>query len=254
MPALLELQHAFAGALLDEGDGRAWACIAEESIAAEERLRIYRNTCRSTLVETLRMSYPAAQRLVGADFFARAAERYVDEYPARSGYLNDYGGEFSAFLERFGPARSLAYLPDVARFEWALSVAANAADVQALEPAALLGIDESGHGELRFEPHPSVSLLELAYPADEIADAVLAGDEAAMAEVDLARGPVRLVVHRGPEGLETERLGARAFAFLALLFAGEPLERLADVAEEEAPTLLAQQLAKGRLSAYRTPR
>jgi hypothetical protein len=99
-----------------------------------------------------------------------------------------------------------------------------------------------------------VSLLRLAYPADEIADTVLAADEAAMAEVDLAGGPVRLVVHRGPEGLQTERLGERAFAFLALLFAGEPLERLAAAAEEDAPMLLAQQLAKGRLSACRTQR
>jgi hypothetical protein len=254
MPALRELQRAFAAALLDERDAAVWSCVAEDGFSAEERLRVYRNGCRSTLVGALRMSYPAVERLVGADFFGLAAERYVHEHPARSGYLNDYGGEFGAFLERFEPARSLAYLADVARFEWALSAAANAADAPVLHPSALVDLAlEQGAG-LCFEPHPSVSCFELRYPADEIADAVLAGDEAAMAEVDLATGPVRLVVHRGPDGLETERLGERAFACLALLFAGEPLERLLGAAGEEAPALLARQLARGRLSAYRIVR
>lgn len=252
MPALLELQRAFAAALLDEADRTVWPAIVEDGIAAAERLRIYRNTCRSTLVETLRMTYPAVERLVGSEFFDAAAQRYANENAARSGYLNDYGAQFAGFLERFEPARALAYLPDVARFEWALSMAANAADAPMLDPAALLALDESEHGDLRFEPHPSVRTLELAYPADEIADAVLSGDEAAMAEVDLQSGPVRLVVHRGPHGLETERLGSSAHAFLSRLFAGEALGRAVGAAEADAPMLLARQLAKGRLSGCRS--
>jgi hypothetical protein len=253
MPALLELQRAFAGALLDEAKAGVLPAIVEDGIAAAERLRIYRNTCRATLAETLRMTYPVVERLVGPEFFAGAAQRYVAENPARSGYLNDYGAGLAGFLECFAPARPLAYLPDVARFEWALSAAANAVDAPALDAAVLLDVPAGRHAGLRFQPHPSVGALELRYPADEIADAVLAGDEAAMAQVDLESGPVRLVVHRGREGLETERVNGRAFRFLAALFAGQPLGRLAALAPEEAPALLARQLAKGRLSAFRSP-
>lgn len=249
-PALLELQRAFAGALLDESDAAVWPHIAEDGIAAAERLRIYRNTCRSTLVETLRMSYPAVERLVGDEFFTHAAHEYVARRPARSGYLNDYGGELAAFLAAFEPARPLAYLADVARFEWTLSVASNAADVPVLSPSALLAAPAEAHARLRFERHPSVSCLELRYPADEIADAVLAGDEAAMREVDLESGPVRLVVHRGPDGLETERLGANAYEFVSRLFAGEALGEALAAAPEEASALLARQLARGRLSGW----
>ena len=246
-PALLELQRAFAAALLSEADAALCAQIIGDGIPAPERLRIHRNTCRSTRAGTLAMTYPAVERLVGREFFTLASERYAIEHPARSGYLNEYGGELAAFLAAFEPARSLPYLPDVARFEWALGVAANAADAARLEADALAGIG----ADVRFEPHPSVSLLELRYPADEIADAVLAGDEAAMREVDLHSGAVRLVVHRGTQGLATERVGARAHAFLTSLFAGEPLGRAAAAAPREAPGLLAQQLVKGRLSAYR---
>jgi len=251
MPGLLELQRALAGALLEENAPVAWPHIAEDEFTAAERLAIYRNTCRSTLVETLRMSYPAVERIVGPEFFDVAAERYVAAHPAHSGYLNEYGGEFAAFLGGFEPARALAYLPDVARFEWALSVAANAPDVPVLEPGVLLSVEPDQEADVRFAPHPSVSCLDLGHPADEIADAVLAGDDAAMAQIDLAPRALFLVAHRGPSGLETERLSARAYEFVWRLFAGEPLGRVLDAAPEQAPMLLAQQLSKGRLSAYR---
>src|SRR5258708_5579303 len=254
MSALLELQRAFAGALVQEYERGVWAHITEDGFNAAERLRIYRNTCRATLIETLRMTYPAVERLVGCEFFEHAAGKFVERHPARSGYLNDYGGEFAAFLSGFEPARRLAYLPDVARFEWALSVAANAEDAPLLASDALLGVEPEHHAALRFAPHPSVSCLELAHPADEIADAVLSGDQAAMAEVDLAGGPVRLVVHRGAQGLETERLEPHAYEFVLMLCGGETLGRLLEVAPRLAPELLAEQLSKGRLSAFRTAR
>jgi hypothetical protein len=104
---------------------------------------------------------------------------------------------------------------------------------------------------LRFVPHPSLRLLELRYPADRIADAVLAGVEAAMAEIDLASGPLRLVVHRGPDGVDAERLTAHAYEFVSRLCAGETLGSLVEAAPADAPRLLAEQLRKGRLSGIR---
>jgi hypothetical protein len=250
MPALLEVQRAFARALLREGDEEAWAHIADDGFGAGERLRIYRNTCRSTLTATLRLTYPAVEKLVGPEFFGHAAEQFVACHPARSGYLNDYGGEFAAFLAALETARELLYLPDVARFEWALGVAANAADAPGIEPTALLLVAAERHGDLRFTPHPSVSCLELACPADEIADAVMSGNDAAMAEVDLAARPVHLIVHRGRSGIETERVTARDYGLIARLCAGEALERVVESAPGRAPVLLARELAKGRFSAF----
>jgi hypothetical protein len=71
-----------------------------------------------------------------------------------------------------------------------------------------------------------------------------------MAQIDLACGSVCIVVHRGPNGLETERLCARTYEFVARLCAGEPFAGVIEAAPEQAPMLLAQQLAKGRLSAF----
>jgi len=251
MPALLELQRAFANALQHENERGVWAHVADDGFSAPERLRIYRNTCRATLTETLRLSYPAVERLVGREFFDAAAAAFVARHPARSGYLNEYGGEFAAFLAAFAPASRLAYLPDVARFEWALSVAANAPDAPVLEPGVLLAVPAADHAQLRFAAHPSVSSLTLAHRGDEIADAVLASDDAAMAQIDLAPGALCLIVHRGPQGVQTERVSARAYDFVSRLIRGEPLARVIAAAPEQAATLLAEQLAKGRLTEWR---
>src|SRR2546426_5782878 len=169
MPALLDLQRAFAASMLHEEDDAVCGAVVDDGFAAAERLRIYRNTCRSTLIEALRMTYPAVERLVGRDFFDMAAARYAGTHPPQSGYLNEYGGEFADFLAAFGPAGELPYLADVARFEWALRVAANAPDAPVLDPLTVAAGGLPSPPALRFQPHPPVSFLTLAHPAPPIA-------------------------------------------------------------------------------------
>ena len=252
MSALHELQQAFAASLMFEDNSAVCGEIIEDGFSATERLRIYRNTFRSTLTEALRLAYPAVDRLVGRDFFDRAAERFVHATPPSSAYLNEYGDGFADFLTGLEPAGALPYLPDVARFEWALSGAANAADAPALAAEELAAIDPEHYARLRFEPHPSLRFLALAYRADEIADAVMSGDDAAIAAIDASSRDVRLVVHRGVGGLEVQRLEPDAYAFVSRLCDGEQLGRLLENAPAEAPALIAEQLAKGRLAACRT--
>src|SRR2546425_7693127 len=128
MPALLELQRAFAASMLHEEDDTVCGAVVDDGFAAAERLRIYRNTCRSTLIEALRLTYPAVERLVGRDFFDMAAAPYAGTHPPQSGYLNEYGGEFPGFLAGFGPASRASYLPDLAPLRWGLRLAADAAN------------------------------------------------------------------------------------------------------------------------------
>ena len=250
MPALRELEQAFGAFMLSENDDAVCSHIVEDGFSAAERFRIYRNTCRSVLVGTLRMTYPAVDRLVGRDFFDMAAGRYIGAHPPRSGYLNAYGGAFADFLAALDPASALPYLADVARFEWALGVAANAVDAPILDAGALAAVDPECHARLRFEPHPSVRFLALGYPADQIADAVLSGDDAAIAQVDLSSGPVRLLVYRGPRGVEAQRLERDAYDFVSRLCAGEALASVLKTAPPEAPALLAEALTKGHLTAF----
>lgn len=251
MPALRDIQRAFARAVLTGEPDAIAPHIVAGGIPPEHRVSIYRNTARIGMTEALRLGFPAVERLVGAAFFDMAAARFGRAHPPDSPCLNDYGAGFADFLAAMPECVALPYLPDVARFEWALNIAAHAADAPKLDMLALAGMDPILFGTLHFVPHPSLTLLSLAFPADRIADAVLSGDAAAMAAIDLAGGPVHLVVHRGPDGVSAEHVAPADHDFLQRLFAGEPLEALLHDAPRAAE-ILAHQFALGRITGFAT--
>jgi hypothetical protein len=254
MLSLHDIQRAFGAAILS-GNAAIFEQIVNDGLAAAERIRIYRNSASGVLIAALRLSYPVVDRLVGTAFFDAAAGAFIRGNPPLGAYLAEYGAAFADFLESFPPARTLAYLPDVARFEWALNVAANARDAPALEPAALVAIDSDEQRSIRFVPHPSLTLLRLDYPADVIADAVLARDDAAMASIDLASGPVWLIVHRGPGGVEAQRVTQPEWCVTESLCSETPLDSaLATALECDLTKLLADHLVKGRFAGFKLAR
>lgn len=254
MPSLRSVQRAFAASLAGPCDVGLARHVCGGGFTAAERVGIYRNSSRGVLAGALRLTFPAVERLVGSEFFVAAAGRFAEAHWPAAADLNEYGAEFADFIERFEPARTVAYLGDVARFEWALSVAAHADDAAPLAPSTLASLDPSCYAGLRFTPHPSMRLLSLRHPADHIADAVLAGHDAALREIDLADGaPVRLVVHRAPDGVQAERVDALEFELLALLCDGVEWSRIAEKAGSRGSGLLAGQLIKGRLARFRAP-
>jgi len=270
MPALLELQQALRRQLLGDasspGDAPRHAdapqsgdapSLGDALLAGEDsalRLAIYRNTCLSALVNALRLSFPAVQRLVGADFFEAAAREFVRSSPPASAYLNDYGAGFPGFLSQFPPAAGLAYLGDVAQLEWAVNRALHAADAQRLDLTRLASLDEPALSRVSFTAHPALNLLRLESPADAIWRAVLDQNDAAMAAIDPAGGPVHLLIERGAAGVQVRRLGAAAWDFTARLCTGTPLYAvLADGPHDDADAWLAEHLSAGRLVQFHAP-
>ncbi len=248
MPSLRELQDAMRSSIVDGEDARASVHVALGRDSARERLAIYRNTFTQTLTRALRLSHPAVDRLVGKDFFDAAARDFIVAQPPSGSWLDDFGGEFAAFLERFAPAASVPYLGDVARLEWAVGRALHAPDATALSMAQLESLSAFEHPRICFVPHPSVSLVRTAFPADAIWRAVLNDDDAALAALDLASGPAWLLVQRGAAGVEVSRLDEPQWHFVGALCAGRPLGvALNGHPEVDATTALAELLAWGRV-------
>ncbi len=258
MPALLEVQQAMSRCLLG---GEMPTLVPGLDAAALERLSIYRNTCRSTLLNALRLSFPAVQRLVGEEFFEGAVQCFIDEGPGGipdSAWLYEYGGEFAAFLASFPPAAGLPYLSDVARLEWAVNRALHAPDAERLDVvhlASLIG----GRADARLIPHASICLLSLQYPADRIWRAVLEEDDAALAAVNLSASPVRLLIERDDTGVQVQRLHEAAWTLAKRLCAGLPLcEALDSIpsgagSRDTTAALLAEQLSARRFIGARLP-
>ena len=251
MPSLLELQHAIRVSLVERDDSAATALIVSDGLAPEQRLSIYRNTFVSSLTNALRLSFPAVRRLVGTEFFEGAAGIFVHERPPRGACLDVYGAEFPDFLERFPQSSSLVYPADVARLEWAVNRALHAPDAEPLAVARLSGLEQTDHDRVRFAAHPAVSLLSSRYPVDAIWRAVLAQDDAALAAIDLASGPIGVLVHRPAGSVDVTRIDRRAWRFAAELLAGQPLGTALNVAESlDAAALLAEHIAAGRFIGF----
>jgi len=246
-PSLLDLQRALHQSLVVHDDRGISAHVAGGGISAGERLDIYRNTLAGALTTALRLSYPAVHRLVGLEFFKGAAGFFIESFQPKSACLDDYGDEFPAFLSDFEPAASLAYLPDIARLEWAVNRALHAADMEPLDTQRLVALAEAERARVRFAPHPSVSLVRVDYPADLIWRAVLEKDDAALSAIYPSAGPVWLLVERLPTGVEVRRMSESAWRFTSALCDGRPLAAALDEAPDfDAPALLADHLATGR--------
>ena len=155
--------------------------------------------------------------------------------------------KFPEFLQSFAPAASLAYLPDVARLEWAVNRAIHAADAEPLDLARLGAVAPEDQARICFQPHPSITLLAAAYPVDAVWRAVLERDDAALAALDIDAGPVHLLIERRDCGVEVSRLAGSAWRFAADLCAGRPIETACEAANDiDAPAQLAEHLAAGR--------
>lgn len=251
MPSLSETQHAFLHAITrQDGEGIA-TLIAGGLFSPSERLDVYRNTFVSTLVNALRISYPAVKRLVGDEFFEAAAQCFIEASPPSSAYLNAYGAGFGSFLAQFPPAAGLPYLADVARLEWAVNCALHAQDAAPIAPDGLAAIAVAAPEYVRLVSHPSVHLLRLDYPARAIWQAVLAEDDAALSALDLASGPEWLLVERGPAGVEVTPLDEAEWRFAHALCSGETLASAMDAAPHgDIPLFLARHIAAGRITGF----
>jgi hypothetical protein len=246
IPTLLELQRAIQRSLLHRVDADASAYVIADGLDPGERLGIYRNTSAGVLATALHLSFPAVERLVGPEFFEGAARLFSAETPARSAWLDEYGADFPEFLAHLAQAASLPYLPDVARLEWQVNIVLHAPDAQPLEVARLSQLNEAELAQLRFEHHPAARLLRCEFPADTIWHAILERDDSAMAAIDLADGPVWLLVHRTESGIDVVRMSECEWRFTAALFSRQPLHAALEEAPcDDAHVLLAAHLTRG---------
>jgi hypothetical protein len=231
MPDLLEAQRAFASALLS-GDTAAAAYLVERgSIEPVARLGIHRNTMLAALANAIKLSYPAVAALVGADFFEQAANEFARSQPPVSPLLTLYGAGFATFLAGYAPASGLAYLPDVARLEWAVETAARGPEFDSAAPLAEVDL-----GTAILALAPSLVLLRADYPAEAIWRAALDGDETALDAIDPGPAPAALAIWRDGDGADVATLSPASGAFLRALIAGADAETALIAAAADSAT------------------
>jgi hypothetical protein len=227
-------------------DGRAMAAVAAEFIkpndrlTAFERLEIYNRMYWFRILDCFHDDCPGLRAALGDRKFSRLAVAYLAKHPSRSFTLRNLCSRLEAFI-RAAPrwtAPRTALAIEIARFEWAQTVAFDAESRPVVTPADLA---QARPARLRLGLQPYVTLLALNHPVDRFVIAVKKRDtlraETSNATTSAPRAARRLrvalprrvrtwvAVHRVDNRLYYKRLDAPAFRMLAALRDGRTLER-----------------------------
>ncbi|HEX3356385.1 MAG TPA: DNA-binding domain-containing protein [Tepidisphaeraceae bacterium] len=183
-----ELQKLAAGMIMQplgpgmrtrrvQTDGRGSAEKAAEFIKPNdrltslERIEIYNKQYWFRLIDILYEDYPGLKAVVGEKKFNGLVKAYLAKYPSHSYTLRNLGSRLEQFLKeepRWTKPRS-AMAMDMARFEWAQTVAFDSEQKTPLGVDDFLGKDPR---KLRLGLQPYITLLELRYPLDEFTIAI----------------------------------------------------------------------------------
>jgi hypothetical protein len=214
--SLHELQQAFVEVLFGTEDAAQSLPISANGLTVARRVQVYRNNMFVSLTEALRAVYPVVDRLVGQQFFDYAAKCYIQQYPATSGNIHDFGRQFADLLTSLPAARELLYLPDVARLEWAYHRVFHAAHDPALDLAELAQAPPDAHADLKLQLCRASRLLRSDYPVLRIWE-VNQETHDNVPTLDASAGNVNVLVIRPNLDVEMHLLGAGEFELLQAL-------------------------------------
>ena len=164
MTRLAPLQDRFQG-YLTTGD---LAPVLQEIVGdaradAETRLGIYADAYWLRLLDALRDNYPAVNGLLGDDAFETLVKAYIAEHPSPYRSIRWFGDRLAEFLAATPPYDTQPVLAEMARFEWALRAAFDAADTAPLPMEAAAAVAPADWPDLQLEFHPSVDRLDLRW-------------------------------------------------------------------------------------------
>lgn len=157
-------QSDFREALLDPAMPAPKGVTNPDGVPATKRFDVYRNNVAVSLTDALEAAFPVIRKLVGDDFFRAMAGIYLRAHPPKTPVMMFYGDALPEFLQGFEPARSVPYLPDVARLELALRHSYHAADASPIAPDALAQIAPDALANVVFCFAPAVHLIPSRYP------------------------------------------------------------------------------------------
>ncbi len=217
MLPLAEMQCGMLGHLLaPAGASAARAIYKNWPISSADGLSVHRNTVQGGLRDALGLSFPTVRALVGEECFTAMVLAFVSSQPPRQACLNSYGQGLPAFIERYPATAELAYLPDVARFDWVLDERARYPGDDGRRPALIVPLDES----LDLMLPSSLWIESYHYPVDEIRLAIEAGDDAALGAINLRSGPCWVAAWRGETRVSAVTIPETAARFLLSLLSG----------------------------------
>ncbi|MET0988782.1 MAG: DNA-binding domain-containing protein [Steroidobacteraceae bacterium] len=159
---LTELQQAVQATVL-RGDRAAEHLVRGTAhFDVPSRLQVYEHAFHERLVEALNVTYPALHGVLGDVKFRQLTGAFVRRVPPRHFSIRYFGREMDSFIASELTGRKAIVLSDLARWEWGLAAAFDAADSESLTAAQLAAIDPGEWAQLRFHLSPSLQRLSIS--------------------------------------------------------------------------------------------
>lgn len=219
-----------------------------DRLTSFERLQIYNQQYWWRLLANFADDFPGLCAVLGQRKFDRLSVAYLEKFPSNTWTLRDLGSRLVEFLgmrpDLTAPHEALAL--DVARVEWARTVAFDEGELPPVNPQRLAKTPPS---RLRFRVQPYLQLLKLRHPVDElllrlrhhntqtVSNAATAARRRSVVRLFAkpARTPFYLVVHRHDFSVFYKRLAPEAWLLLQMLQTGHTLEEACNAAFADSP-------------------
>ncbi len=162
MSTLATLQRALQRRIV-AGDAAIEACLrGTATFPVGARLGVYEHACRARLTAALAQNYPALAAVLGAEALGALARDYAAFAPPSRPSIRWFGDRLADFLSLRAPPDAGRGPADLARFEWALGLAFDAADAAPLDKTALEALPPAAWPGLVLRFHPSLQRLGTA--------------------------------------------------------------------------------------------
>lgn len=165
-PSLREQQQALLAAMISPDEPTALPWLQPRPDGRPPLLSIYRHAYRARLAGALADNYPVLRRAMGDDAFDALAQGYLAAHPSREPSIRWFGHRLAEFIAQGDTPGVHPALADLARMEWALRSAFDAADAPVLGLDALAALPPDEWATLCLQAHPSVQLLRLQWSVE----------------------------------------------------------------------------------------
>jgi hypothetical protein len=229
----------------------------DERLPAVERIEIYANQYFYRIRDSLKDDFTALHAVAGEENFHNLITDYLLEHPPTHYSLRYAGQHLPGFVGTHPLAARWPYLADLATLEWSVLEAFDAPDAPPLDGAALSGVAQESWPALRFQLTPSLRVLHVDWPVQEVWRQVRDGEP----PTEPRRAPMVLRVWRQNLRVFHRIMDAAETAGLTAIAAGAPFaevcERIVaaagaagDAPADRAFGLLSEWFADGLLSGY----